>query len=165
MPKQSAGLLIYRQAPQLEVLLMHPGGPFWSKKDKGVWSIPKGEFTDEEPLVAAKREFGEETGWQPPRDDGENFTALDSVKLSSGKTIYAWAVAGDYEVASLVSNTFKMEWPPLSGEQEFPEVDKAAWFTLERAYVKLHPSQRPFLDRLSEQLGTDYKPPEQASLF
>ena len=163
MAKQSAGLLLYRQGHQLEVLLVHPGGPFWARKDKGVWSIPKGEFIDEEPLAAAKREFGEETGQQAPSGTHAD---LGTVKQSSGKVIYGWAIAGDFDVTTLMSNDFSMEWPPKSGQQQvFPEVDRAEWFSLDRACIKIHPSQVPFLDRLATHLGVNYKPPEQASLF
>ena len=164
MAKQSAGILLYRQSARgLEVLLAHPGGPFWAKKDRGVWSIPKGEFTDEDALTAAKREFLEECGQTPPTGD---YYELGSVKMSSGKVIYAWAVLGDFNVDELHSNTFSMEWPPKSGEQqEFPEIDTVRWLPILKAYDKLLPSQTPFLDRLADHLGVETKPPEQASLF
>src|SRR5262249_17953346 len=127
MAKKSAGLMLFRDLPAgLEVLLVHPGGPFWSKKDEGAWSIPKGEFEDgEQPLDAAIREFEEETGCRPV---GE-FLALDPVKQPSGKLIFAWAIPFDFDPSSLKSNTFAMEWPPKSGrQQEFPEIDQAEWF-------------------------------------
>jgi len=166
MAKQSAGILLYRQRPgrPVEVLLAHPGGPYWARKDKAAWSLPKGEFEDgEEPLSAAKREFSEETGMKLGEAD---FTELGTVKMSSGKVIYAWALEGDFDVTKLASNTFSMEWPPKSGQQEkFPEVDRAAWFTLPEAAMRLHPSQVAFLERMAEKLGFQFKPPEQATLF
>lgn len=169
MAKQSAGILLYRlTGNELEVLLVHPGGPFWAKKDKGAWSVPKGEFTDdEEPFVAAKREFGEELGCSAP--NGE-YIDLGSIKQSGGKMVYVWAVQGDLDPATVKSNTFRIEWPPKSGqEQAFPEVDKALWVTLDEAEVKLLKGQLPFLGTLIEKIG--YVPkkspqlPEQASLF
>lgn len=168
MAKQSAGILLYRtESVGLEVLLVHPGGPFWAKKDKGAWSIPKGEFVgDEAPLVAAKREFGEELGVTAP--DGA-YIDLGSAKQSGGKTVYAWAVQGDFDPSMLKSNTFSMEWPPKSGqEQSFPEVDRAAWVTLDEAREKLVAGQVPLLLVLAGKLGRIIdKPtlPEQASLF
>lgn len=163
MKKQSAGILLYRlnkKGPQ--VLLVHPGGPFWAKKDMGAWSLPKGEFAeDEEPLVAAKREFSEETGMPVP--DGE-LTPLGTTKLSSGKVIHAWAVKGDMAASAIKSNTFELEWPPKSGvTQEFPEVDKAAWYLLDEAKVKIHRGQLPFIEKLAEHLGSTLE--EQISLF
>jgi predicted NUDIX family NTP pyrophosphohydrolase len=130
----------------LEVLLVHPGGPFWAKKDDGAWSIPKGEFADgEEPLDAAKREFEEETGIPAVGD----FIALESLKQPSGKLVFAWAVRSDFDPSRLKSNTFSMEWPPKSGrQQEFPEVDKAEWFNVEAARRKILKGQAPFLDQL-----------------
>src|SRR5215472_17690164 len=127
MPKQSAGLLLCRQSGgRLEVLLIHPGGPFWAKKDDGAWSIPKGEFTsDEDPLAAARREFEEELGSVV---EGE-FMPLGAVKQPGGKVVHAWAVRGEFDPPRLKSNLFSMEWPPRSGrQQEFPEVDRAEWF-------------------------------------
>jgi predicted NUDIX family NTP pyrophosphohydrolase len=152
MPKQSAGLLLYRwrgRAP--EVFLVHPGGPFWAKKDVGAWSVPKGEFTgDEDPLAAARREFAEETGLSPA---GE-FQSLGSVKQSGGKIVHVWAIEGDADPAAIVSNRFTLEWPPRSGRvQEFPEVDRAAWFSPDVAAEKLHAGQREFLTRLLERLA------------
>jgi predicted NUDIX family NTP pyrophosphohydrolase len=164
MAKQSAGLLVYhRKNGTLEVFLGHPGGPFWAKKDKGVWSLPKGEFDEEDSLTAAKREFKEETGHVAPEGDCID---LGSTKLKSGKTIFGWAVEGDIDASNIQSNTFEMEWPPRSGEkQEFPEIDRAAWFTLDKALQKIHPGQLPLLERLAEQLGEKLDIPEQASLF
>jgi len=147
MSKKSAGLLLFREtAAGLEVLLVHPGGPFWAKKDDGSWSIPKGEFSDdEEPLEAAKREFEEEMGVPAT---GE-FMPLKPLKQPSGKLVFAWAVRSDFDPSSLRSNTFSMEWPPKSGRhQEFPEVDKAAWFDVETARQKILKGQAPFLDQL-----------------
>jgi predicted NUDIX family NTP pyrophosphohydrolase len=154
MSKKSAGLLLYRKtAENLEVLLVHPGGPLWAKKDDGAWSIPKGEFAPEEdPLAAAKREFEEETGIQP---DGE-FIALTPLKQPGGKLVFAWALRSDFDPSKLKSNTFSMEWPPRSGrQQEFPEVDRAAWFGIEAARSKILKGQAPFLDQLGELPGTE----------
>lgn len=135
-----------RSAAELEVLLVHPGGPFFAKKDDGAWTIPKGEVgTGEEPLAAAQREFREETGFaaSPP------FAPLGQVRQAGGKIVIAWAFAGDCDAGAVRSNTFTMEWPPRSGQQrEFPEVDRAGWFTLTAARQKLLPAQHPFLDRL-----------------
>lgn len=147
MRRASAGLLLYRRAADgLQVLLVHPGGPYWARKDVGAWSIPKGEIeAGEEPLVAARREFEEETG---ARVDGE-FVPLRSVKLRSGKVIHAWALQADFDPAGLRSNLFSMEWPPRSGEQrEFPEADRAAWFGIDEARLKIHPGQAPLLEYL-----------------
>lgn len=152
MTKQSAGLMVYRQSNnKVEVLLVHPGGPFWAKKDEHAWSIPKGEFADgEDPLQAAKREFQEEIGQPAPAGDMRD---LGNTKTSS-KTIYAWAIAGDLDVRHVESNNFEMEWPPHSGQkQEFPEVDKAAWFDLSTAVTKIHKGQAQFLERLAEMTG------------
>lgn len=163
--KQSAGILLYRQGVKgLEVMLVHPGGPFFARKDNGVWSVPKGEFEDEEPLAAAKREFQEETGATAP--DGGHLD-LGTVKNKSGKTIYCFAVAGDFDVSRLTSNMFELEWPPKSGEkQEFPEADKAGWFEPVKARQKISPAQGEFIDRLCEKLGVEIlNPPEQSSLF
>lgn len=152
MAKTSAGLILYRmQSGKLEVLLVHPGGPFWSKKDEGAWFVPKGELNvGEEPLAGAKREFEEETGLKP---EGE-FLALGSVKQKSGKTIVAWAFEGDCDPSSIKSNTFTIEWPPKSGRrQEFPEIDRAGFFTVPQAKAKMHPVEYPLVLRLHELLG------------
>ncbi len=148
MTKRSAGLLMYRRrGNELEVFLVHPGGPYWAKKDSGAWSIPKGEYTDEEEaLAAAKREFEEETGFPV---DGE-LLALGQVKQAGGKIVTAWAFEGDCVAADLKSNTFSMEWPPRSGRQrEYPEVDRGDWFSIPEASEKLMAGQLPFLDRLT----------------
>jgi predicted NUDIX family NTP pyrophosphohydrolase len=153
MPKLSAGLLVYRRgAPGPEVLLVHPGGPYWAKKDEGAWSIPKGEYEpDEDPLEVALREFEEEIGKMPP--DPTDAVWLGELRQPSGKIVSAWAVEGDVDVGDVRSNTFEMEWPPRSGRtQEFPEVDRAAWFGLEEARRKLLRGQLGFIDRLSELL-------------
>jgi predicted NUDIX family NTP pyrophosphohydrolase len=146
MAKHSAGLLMYRRRRgELEVFLVHPGGPFWAKKDAGAWSIPKGEYRPgEDPLTAARREFREETGFSVA---GE-FIPLTPLKQPSGKIIQAWAVEGDC-VAAVCSNTFTLEWPPRSGHQQaFPEVDRAAWFTLTAAREKISKGQVGFLEEL-----------------
>jgi predicted NUDIX family NTP pyrophosphohydrolase len=151
MPKRSAGLLMYRRSQhQLEVFLVHPGGPFWAKKDLGVWSIPKGERLDEEdPLETAKREFREETGFVA---EGR-FIPLGELKQPGGKTVLAWAFEGDCDPARLASNTFPLEWPPRSGRQvQVPEVDRADWFPIADARERLLRGQRPFLDRLLEKI-------------
>jgi predicted NUDIX family NTP pyrophosphohydrolase len=149
VPKRSAGLLLYRRAPALEVLLVHPGGPFFAKKDDGVWSVPKGEYEpDEDALAAAVREFEEELGSKPPTGDRID---LGEIKQRAGKIVTAWAVEGDVDVAAVVSNTFEMEWPPRSGRTaEFPEIDRAEWFDLATARTKILAAQEPFLDRLAE---------------
>jgi predicted NUDIX family NTP pyrophosphohydrolase len=147
MGKVSAGLLMYRKRNQhLEVLLVHLGGPFWAKKDTGAWFVPKGEVNPgEDELAAAKREFKEETGLAP----GTALLPLGSVKHKSGKTVTAWAFAGDCDPAALRSNTFQMEWPPRSGKtREFPEIDRAAFFTVEGAREKMHPTEFEFVARL-----------------
>jgi predicted NUDIX family NTP pyrophosphohydrolase len=152
MNKKSAGILAYRITDGVpEVLLVHPGGPFFVKKDEGVWSVPKGEFEDdEEPLAAAKREFAEETGSEI---DGD-FKALQPVVQKSGKTVYAWSVAAQtLDMSAFKSNEFSMEWPIKSGNfRKFPEVDKAEWFTIAAAKTKLNIAQVPLLDELAAQL-------------
>lgn len=148
MAKLSAGLLLHRGAGEaLEVLLVHPGGPFWARKDEGAWSIPKGEYlAGEDPLEAARREFDEELGTSPP--DGP-LLDLGEVRQAGGKHVVAWALRGDLDVDEITSNTFEMVWPPRSGQvQSFPEIDRAGWFTVEEARVKLLSGQLPFLDRL-----------------
>lgn len=149
MPKaNSAGLLLYRnnRPGALEVLLVHPGGPFWARKDESAWSIPKGEFeAGADALEAARREFMEETG---SRIEGA-FVALTPLRQPSGKLVYAWAVEGDLDTSSIRSNTFSIEWPPRSGrQQEFPEIDRAAWFDIAAARQKILAGQRGFLDEL-----------------
>ena len=147
MPKRSAGLLMYRRSHRtLELLLVHPGGPFWAKKDEGAWSIPKGEYDDGEDVRAvAKREFAEEVGAVP---DGA-LVDLGEVVQGGGKRVRAFALEGDFDVVRLQSNTFELEWPPKSGRrQTFPEVDRAAWFAPDTARQKILAGQRPFIDRL-----------------
>jgi len=149
--KQSAGLLMFRsRSPELEVFLVHPGGPFWSKKDEGAWTLPKGEYEiGEEPLAAAQREFHEETGFgvHPP------FLELGSVRQRSGKVVRAWAFEGDCDPTQLVSNTCQIEWPPRSGKRmEIPEVDRGEWFTLVQAAAYIREEQRPLLLRLQHEL-------------
>jgi predicted NUDIX family NTP pyrophosphohydrolase len=160
MAKKSAGLLMYRfRENQLEVFLVHPGGPFWAKKDLGSWSIPKGEYAPDEevPLEVAKREFSEETGYAA---DGD-FRPLTPVKQPGQKIVTAWAFEGDCDASKIKSNTFKMQWPPKSGkEMEFPEVDRADWFTINTAKQKLLKGQIGFLDELCHILN--YVPSETA---
>jgi predicted NUDIX family NTP pyrophosphohydrolase len=147
MTKRSAGLLMYRRRnDELEVFLVHPGGPYWAKKDVGAWSIPKGEYTEEEQAIdAAKREFEEETGFAV---EGE-LLDIGQVKQPGGKIVSAWAFEGDCDPASLRSNTFSMEWPRRSGQQrEFPEVDRGSWYSVAGAREKLMTGQLAFLDRL-----------------
>jgi len=153
MPKRSAGLLMYRRpGAGLEVLLVHPGGPLWAKKDHGAWSIPKGEYAgDEEPLMAAQREFVEETGARPRGA----FAPLGELRQAGGKHVVAWAVEGDFDPATLVSATFELAWPPRSGRiQSFPEVDRAQWFAPPEARERILPAQRPFIDRLEKLLAS-----------
>lgn len=154
MPKQSAGILLYRKANnQLEIFLVHPGGPFFKNKDGGAWSIPKGEFLhDEDALLAAKREFLEETG---QAIDG-NFIKLEPVKLKSGKTVHAWAVEGNIDHQNIISNTFEMEWPPRSGKTaSFAEVDRAGWFDPEVAKTKVNTAQIALIDELESVILKD----------
>ena len=150
--KKSAGLLMYRHAPhgELQVLLAHPGGPFWSRRDEGAWTIPKGEYDDtEEPLAAARREFNEETGFTPDPP----FAPLGEIRLKSGKRITAWACTGECDPAGLCSNTFEMEWPPRSGRlQSYPEIDRIEWFGLDEARRRINAAQAALLDRLSDAL-------------
>ena len=156
MSKKSAGLLLFREVSgHLEVLLVHPGGPLWAKKDEGAWSIPKGEFEDnEDPLAAAKREFKEETGFTV---DGE-MISLEPLRQPSGKLVYAWAIKRDLDPSQLKSNTFSIEWPPKSEKyQEFPEIDRAAWFAIEEATRKILKGQTAFLDQLQEKLGGPHR--------
>ena len=150
MAKTSAGILMYRKQGRIEVFLVHPGGPFWVKKDDGAWSIPKGEFSEgEDALEAAKREFQEETSFVVKGD----FQPLVPVKQPGGKTIYAWSIEGDADAAALKSNTFSLAWPGSSGKiQEFPEVDRAAWFSIEDARRKITKGQVPLLDQLESRM-------------
>ena len=168
MAKHSAGILLYRKTDTgYEVLLVHPGGPFWAKKDLGSWSIPKGEYDEgEEPLVAAKREFAEEIGSQAP--DGD-YQTLGEAKQSSGKIVHAFTLESDFSLEKFSSNMFQMEWPPKSGQtQEFPECDKAAWVPLASAKQKLVKGQVALLETLAshlhQSLGDSTDTP-QTSLF
>jgi predicted NUDIX family NTP pyrophosphohydrolase len=148
--KRSAGILLFRQSGgEAEFLLVHPGGPFWAKKDAGAWSIPKGQIEEEEePRACAIRELEEELGKAPELDAGQ-LVELGSIKQKAGKVVEAWAAEADFDPATLASNTFEIEWPPRSGKQlEFPEVDRAEWFDLETAREKILPAQAEFLDRL-----------------
>ncbi len=154
MTKRSAGILLYRGSPPgLELLLVHPGGPFWAKKDEGAWSIPKGEYQEgEDPLAVARREFEEELGGAPPEGD---VIELGEIVQPSRKLITAYALQGDFDPSTLTSNLFEMEWPPKSScKQSFPEVDRAAWFSPEEARTKILSGQAPFIDRLIETLRT-----------
>jgi len=151
MKKRSAGLLMFRSKnSEIEVFLVHPGGPFWQKKDLSAWSLPKGEYSEgEDPLIAAKREFEEETGIKP---EGE-FISLEEIKQPSGKLITAWAFEGDCDSARVRSNTFSLEWPPKSGQvQEFPEIDRAGWFSIEDARLYILKGQLGFIDTLLKRI-------------
>ena len=155
MHKNSAGILLYRfKNTSLEVLLVHPGGPFFRKKDRGAWSIPKGEFLeDENPLDAAKREFKEEIGVDVP---DSNFIELSPIEQKSNKTVYAWAFQGDIDTSTIKSNTFELEWPPKSGKmRSFPEIDKGEWFTISTAKEKINERQVPLLVELQKKLGLE----------
>lgn len=154
--RRSAGLLLHRRVSGvLEVLLVHPGGPVWARRDAGAWSVPKGEHEpDEEPLAAARREFAEELGVPPPAGEAVD---LGEIRQKSGKWVRAWAVAGDLDVAEIHSNTFTMQWPPRSGQfRQFPEVDRAQWFGVDEAREKINPAQAELLDRLQALLPTLY---------
>jgi predicted NUDIX family NTP pyrophosphohydrolase len=169
MPKLSAGLLLFQRSTHLELFLVHPGGPFWARKDDGAWSLPKGEYSEtEDALLAAKREFQEETGISV---DGD-FLPLGELRQPGGKLITAWALEKYVDPTLVKSNLFSMEWPPKSGKtQEFPEVDRAAWFPAPQARTKLLKGQVAFIDRLAKKLSItveDNGPsaaPEQSSLF
>jgi predicted NUDIX family NTP pyrophosphohydrolase len=153
MPKRSAGLLMYRRKDAgLEVFLVHPGGPFWAKKDLGAWSIPKGEYAgDESPFEAAKREFLEETGFQNAFDSDP--IELGTIRQSGGKLVSVWTVEGDCDPAALTSNTCMIDWPPRSGRKlEIPEVDRGAWFAIDEARERILKSQLPALDLLKKQV-------------
>jgi len=146
MPKQSAGLVLFRtRLGELEILLVHPGGPFWQRKDEHAWSIPKGEFESEDPLEAAKREVAEEIGVQCEGD----FIPLGSLKQAGGKLVHAWAIEQDFDPSALRSNSFELEWPPKSGRvRSFPEVDAADWFPIDPAKQKILKGQLGFIDRI-----------------
>lgn len=153
MSKASAGLILYRRVGKgLQVLLVHPGGPFWKNKDSGAWSIPKGEFLPgQDPLVTAKREFREELG----KSVSGEFERLNPVRQAGGKIIYAFALEHDFDVSRIKSNTFDMEWPPKSGRmQAFPEIDRAEWCDLKTAREKMNPAQTAFLDQLTEMINS-----------
>lgn len=157
--KRSAGILLYRwHEPAVEVFLVHPGGPYWAQKDDGAWSLPKGEYDEgEDPLVAARREFTEETGSQV----AGLLYPLGSLTQATGKVVSAWAVEGDLDPTTVKSNCFSMEWPPHSGKrQEFPEVDRGGWFDLPAAYIKLQVGQRGFLEQLQALLKEEGGSPD-----
>jgi predicted NUDIX family NTP pyrophosphohydrolase len=147
MPKTSAGIILYRKKEKIEFLLVHPGGPFFAKKDEGVWSIPKGENDNgDELLSVAKREFKEETGFDAPAGE---YIPLGTVTQKNGKEVHAWGVEGEIDAEDITSNTIMIDWPPRSGKQmEIPEVDKAGFFDLEAAKNKVNPAQIPLLERL-----------------
>jgi predicted NUDIX family NTP pyrophosphohydrolase len=150
--KRSAGILVYRmRASAPEVLLVHPGGPLWAKRDAGAWSVPKGEYgPEEDALAAARREFAEELGTPAPAGQ---MLDLGEVRQKSGKLVRAWALPGDLDVTSITSNTFELEWPPRSGKRiEVPEVDRAGWFTLPQAREKINPAQIALLERLADMI-------------
>ena len=150
--KRSAGILVFRKRDSgVELFLVHPGGPFWARKDLGAWSIPKGEYEEgEDPLTVARREFTEETGQSISGD----MVALEPCTLPSKKVVTAWAVEGDVDAANIKSNLFEMEWPPKSGKMEsFPEVDRGEWFTAHEAVQRIQPGQLPLLQQLCERLG------------
>jgi predicted NUDIX family NTP pyrophosphohydrolase len=152
MPARSAGMLLYRlRDGRPEVLLVHPGGPFWARRDHGAWSIPKGEHADdEEPLACARRELEEELGSAPVIED---LVELGTIRQRAGKVVHAWAGRAEFDPATLSSNTFEMEWPPRSGRRaEFPEVDRAEWFSPEEARERIIPAQAELVDRLLERL-------------
>jgi predicted NUDIX family NTP pyrophosphohydrolase len=153
VPARSAGILLYRgRGDALRVLLVHPGGPAWAKRDLGAWSIPKGEYAgDEDPLAAARREFEEELGSPPPDATARE---LGEIRQKSGKYVSAWALEGDLDTGAVVSNTCELEWPPRSGRTiEIPEIDRAEWFSLDAARERINPAQVALLDRLGELLG------------
>jgi predicted NUDIX family NTP pyrophosphohydrolase len=155
VPRSSAGLLLFRSRDgAVEVLIVHPGGPLWAGKDEGAWSIPKGEYGEgEDPAEAAAREFREELGFDPPPG---SWLELGEIRQAGGKRVQAWALRASVDLTDVVSNTFDMEWPPRSGQRHsFPEIDRAAWVSLDEARDKLNPAQRPLLDQLPEGAGTE----------
>jgi predicted NUDIX family NTP pyrophosphohydrolase len=162
--RRSAGILLYRRSGgALELLLVHPGGPFWARKDEGAWSIPKGEYEEtQDPQAAALREFEEELGSALPAPGSSGATALTelgTVRQPGGKIVTAWAAEGDLDAERIVSNTFELEWPPRSGTtREFPEVDRAAWFAAEEARTKILRGQLPFIDALEAALADTHSP-------
>ena len=161
MPVVSAGLLLYRKRDSgVEVFLVHPGGPFWAKKDEGAWSVPKGLVdTSEEELACARREFREETGFEPPASGAE--LDLGTYRQPSGKRLHVWAVEGDCDPSKLISNLFEMEWPPRSGNRRsFPEVDRAGWFDLATAARKILPSQATILTHFERKITQTAEPSE-----
>jgi predicted NUDIX family NTP pyrophosphohydrolase len=156
MPKPSAGILLYRRrSGKFEFLLVHPGGPIYARKDDGYWSIPKGEYApDEDKLAAAQREFEEELGFCVPAAGDDAYVQLPQIRQKSGKVVDAWAVEGDCDPTNIKSNTFTMEWPPRSGNQrEFPEIDRAAWFSLDEAVAKINEAQVPLLRELVRKMS------------
>lgn len=158
MTRRSAGLLLFRRTSAgLEVLLVHPGGPFWAKKEEGAWSIPKGELEpDDDDRTTALRELAEELGPSAPTADPAALIELGSIRQKAGKEVVAWALEADFDCAALASNTFEMEWPPRSGRrQSFPEVDRAEWLDLETAARKINAAQAELLARLAERVGDD----------
>ncbi|MGN6460232.1 MAG: NUDIX domain-containing protein [Pseudolabrys sp.] len=158
MAKESAGLMLWkRESGALRVLLVHLGGPFWAKRDAGAWTIPKGEFgADETPLAVARREFAEELGVSLEDVSTGEILPLGSVRQAGGKTVTGFAAQGDLDAAAIVSNTFELEWPPRSGRRRtFPEVDRAAWFSLAQARERINPAQAAFLDALEAAVGAD----------
>lgn len=158
--KQSAGVLLFRNRAAPELLLIHPGGPFWAKKDLGAWSIPKGEpDAGEEPRRCALRELAEELGPAAPPLDPEELIELGSIRQKSGKRVHAWAAEADFDPATLASNRFEMEWPPRSGERvDFPEADRAEWFDPEEARRRILPAQTPLVERLLDALAAPQAP-------
>lgn len=152
MPQQSAGLLLFRkQEDHLEVFLVHPGGPFWARKDLGSWSIPKGEFDQEDSLLAAKREFYEETGLPAPERE---YIPLAPIRQKGGKIVHAWGVEAEIDASQIHSNRFEMEWPPRSGKsQSFPEIDKGEWFSEGEALQKINPGQAELIHELVKKLA------------
>ena len=155
MPRRSAGLLLYRRtAGKAEVFLVHPGGPYYAKRDDGVWSVPKGEHEPgDDPVAVALREFEEETGARPPVP-AEALVELGTVRQRSGKIVAIWGAEADFDATAIRSNTFELEWPPRSGKRRsFPEVDRGSWFDLAAARAKILPAQAEFIDRLEQRLA------------